>query len=201
MKIRFSPLLAGASGKAADAVAATWKGRAYIRKHVIPANPQSAAQTAVRESLARCVTLWRSLSAVVKTWLDTYGTGYSMSGYNVFVKKNRAHEQIPEALVPVPANPNVAPVADFVGDVTVAATLTVDWTDPAKDGFTNIALILRNQATNVFSAEILDTLASAATYDFTDLAPADVYDVYGWLYNPTTGVMGTVSADPDLTVT
>ncbi|MBA7536905.1 hypothetical protein ES705_29170 [subsurface metagenome] len=201
MKIRFSPLLAGASGKAADAVAATWKGRAYIRKHVIPANPKSPAQTAVRESLARCVTLWRSLGILIKAWLDTYGTGYAMSGYNVFVKKNRANEAVPQALVPVPPNPNVPPLADLEGSVVVAETITASWTDLALPGFTNVALILRDQAGNVFSAELLDTLGSAEMYDFTGLTTGHIYDLYGWVYNPTTGAMGTVAEVMDLTVT
>ena len=201
MKIRFSPLLAGASGKAADAVASNWKGRAYIRKHVIPKNPQSAAQVAVRESLAACVTLWRSLSSTIKAWLDTYGTGYGMSGYNVFMKKNRAAQQASTALVPVPANPNVAPVSDLTGSVAVADKITATWTDPVETGFTKMALILRDQATDVFSGEILTTDAADETYDFDPLTTGLTYDLYGWLYNPTTGEMGTVSSDLDLLVT
>ncbi len=194
MKIKFSPLLAGASGKAADAVAATWKGRAYVRKHVIPANPKSAAQVLVRNSLSRCVTLWRSLSSTVKTWLDTYGTGYRMSGYNIFMSKNRAHEQVPEALVPVPPNPNVAPIIDMAGTNASLSTV-VTWTDPALSGYTNFAMILRDVALNVFQDEILSTLASAETYTFSGLIEGNEYDLYGWLYNPTTGAMGTAYAD------
>jgi len=201
MKIRFSPLVASASGKAADAVAASWKGRQYIRKHVIPANPQTAAQTLVRESMAACVSLWRSLSSTIKTFLDSYGTGYNMSGYNVFVSKNRAAEQASTALKPVPPNPNVAALTDLTGSVAVAEKITATWTDPVKAGYTKVALILRDQDGNVFSAETLDTDASAETYDFTDLTTDNVYDLYGWLYNPTSDDMGTVASHLDLTVT
>ena len=201
MLIKFSPLIAGASGRAADAVASNWKGRAYVRKHVIPHNPQSAAQIAVRESMARCVTLWRSLSTTIKTWLNTYGTGYRMAGYNIFAQKNRALEQVPSALVVVPANPNVPAVAAFAASVAVAEKITVTWTDPVLTGYTKLALILRDQAGAVFSAEILTTLASAETYDFLALTTGHIYDVYGWLYNSTTGVMGTVASDISKTVT
>lgn len=201
MKITYSPLVAGASGKTADAVAAHWKGRNYIRKRVIPHNPKSSAQTAVRESLARCVTLWRSLSSTVKDYLDTYAVDYRMAGFNAFISKNRAHEQVPEALEVVPANPHVSAVADFEGDVAVADKITVTWTDPALDGYTKLALIARNQALEVFELEILTVDAADETYDFDPLETDDVYDVYGWLYNPTTGDMGTVAADTNLTVT
>jgi len=182
-------------------VAASWKGRAYIRKHVIPSNPNTAAQQLVRESLARCVTLWRSLSETVKVWLDTYGTGYRMSGYNAFMSKNRAAEQATTALAVVPPEPRVLPVAAFAGSVAVAEKITVTWTDPALTGYTKLALILRDQALNTFQGEILTTLASAETYDFLSLTTGHIYDVYGWLYDSTTGIMGSVASDVDLTVT
>jgi len=201
MRIKFSPLISSASGKAADMVAASWKGRAYIRKHVIPSNPETAAQVLVRESLARCVTLWRSLSETVKVWLDTYGTGYRMSGYNSFMSKNRAAEQVPAALAVVPPEPRVLPVSDLSGSVAVAEKITATWTDPALAGYTNMAFILRDQALNTFQAEILTTLSSAETLDFLLLTTGHVYDLYCWLYNPTTGVMGSVASDMDLTVT
>ncbi len=200
MKIRFSPLLAGMSGKAADAVAATWKGRAYIRKHVIPANPKSPAQVAVRESLARCITLWRSLSATIKAWLDTYGTGYRMSGYNVFISKNRALEQVPSPLVPVPANPNVPPHVDLAG--TDGATESViTWTSLALEGFTKIALVIRDEAGNIFDQESLEIDDVTETHTFTELTALHVYTCYAWLYNPTTGEMGTISAATGITPT
>lgn len=48
-----SPLMSlDASGTVADAlVFSKWKGRNYVRQHVIPSNPQSTAQQAVREAL------------------------------------------------------------------------------------------------------------------------------------------------------
>ena len=201
MKIGFSPLIARASGRAADLVMAAWKGRAYCRKHVIPHNPQSAAQVLVRNSMGSCVTLWRSLGPELKAWLDKYATAYRMSGYNIFCSKNRAAEQATTALSPVPANPHVAAVADFAGDVGVADTVTVTWTDPVIAGFTKLALFLRDQSKSVFELEIITTLASAETYDFAAVETGVTYDAYGALYNPTTGAFGTVAADLDLLTT
>ncbi|MBA7537073.1 hypothetical protein ES705_29339 [subsurface metagenome] len=201
MRIKFSPLVASASSKAADMVASSWKGRAYIRKHVIPHNPKTPAQTLVRDSLARCVPLWRSLSSTIKTWLDTYGTGYRMSGYNTFMSKNRAAEQASTALAPVPPEPRVLPVVDLAGDVTISSIITVTWTDPVETGFTNMALILRDQAKDVFELEILDTLAAAETYDFDPVTTGLTYDLYGWLYDPIKKIMGSVASHLDLLVT
>lgn len=195
MRVIPSALVAELRGSTAELTAASWKGINYVRRKVIPANPNSAAQQAVRNSMTRCVTLWRSLSATVKAWLDVYGTNYAMSGFNVFTSKNRALEQVPSPLLPVPDHPNVAQIADFAENGSGATNLIVTWTDPVTTGFTNMFLILRNQATNVFSAEILTVLASAATYTFAGLTTTHVYDVYGALYNPTTGVIGTTNTD------
>ena len=69
MKLTFSPLVAGMSGKAAHAVAASWKGVPYVRKLVIPHNPKSAAQVIQRGYFARMPSWFRSLPTDLKTWL------------------------------------------------------------------------------------------------------------------------------------
>lgn len=112
-RIRFSPLVVGASGKAGDAVFASWKGRSYVRKLVTPANPQTAAQTAVREALARLPSLWRSLPLMVRTQQNTYAVGYRMSGWNWYVGANRANEENYQALLITPPNPIIGPVQAF----------------------------------------------------------------------------------------
>ncbi len=195
MKITFSPLIASASGRAADAVAANWKGRGYIRKHVIPHNPKTAAQIAIRESLARCVTLWRSLGTEVKAWLDAYAIDYRMAGYNTFVSKNRALEQTPAALAVVPANPHVVAPAALTADVAVAEIITVTWTDAVVTDFTKMLLLLRRNDLAVFEGETLLIDASAETHDFTALTTGKTYDTYGAYFNPTKNIFGTTACD------
>ena len=190
MKITFSPLVAGASGRAADAVASSWKGRAYIRKYVIPHNPQSAAQTLVRNAMASCVTLWRSLSSDLKACLDTYGVGYRMSGYNTFVSKNRTKFQATDPLAVMPPNPNVPAISDFLG--TLGDTqIVVTWSDPINTAFTKLAMLLHDTAGSIFQGEILTTLTSAETYTFTGLTNGHTYDLYGFLYSATPAIPGT----------
>ena len=66
MKVTLSPLVAGLSGTAADAVAAKWKGRQYVRKYTIPKNPRSALQVAVRKMFARMPLWFRSLPSELR---------------------------------------------------------------------------------------------------------------------------------------
>lgn len=83
MKILMGVGFAGASGKAGDTVAATWKGRQYFRRRVTPKNPKTAAQLAVRAHLARMAAWFRSLSDPFEALLDNIGTDRQLSGYNV----------------------------------------------------------------------------------------------------------------------
>ncbi|MBA7643143.1 hypothetical protein ES703_50857 [subsurface metagenome] len=194
MKITFSPLLAGASGRAADAVAASWKGIAYIRKFVVPANPKTAAQTAVRDAFAACVTLWRSLSTTVKTFLDTYGTGYAMSGYNVFISKNRAAQQAETALRPVPDNPLISAVPDFAFDSEPDPGVSLlTWTDPEIDGYSHVLFVARDKDGVVFIACHTNYTAAAAEITIGALTIGQTYQFFLALYNPTTNVFGTSS--------
>ena len=96
-RLTMSPIVSGISGKAADGVYASWKGRQYVRKMVVPHNPQSDAQTAVREAMARMGPLWRSLPAVLQDRCNQYAAGIQMSGWNWFVMHNRKLELTNEA--------------------------------------------------------------------------------------------------------
>jgi hypothetical protein len=79
-------------------VASIWKGRNYIRGHVIPTNPKTDAQKTVREALAAAVLEWQGLSAVMpdsggagaETYKDQWNIAAGdvqppISGYNYFV--------------------------------------------------------------------------------------------------------------------
>lgn len=196
MKIKWSPLVASASGTTADAVAASWKGIQYIRKHVIPHNPQTAAQTLVRESLARCVTLWRSLSGPFKDWLNTYGVDYRMSGFNVFMSKCRALEQAGDALPIVPANPYVDAPEDiaFVTGVGAAGTIDVSWVDNSPDGYTRMYFAVRRVDGAVFNA-VAARDSDELAYTITGLADGEDYDCYAAFRHAVTGMIGTVDGD------
>lgn len=196
MKIVFSPLIAGMSGRAADAVAASWKGRNYIRKFVVPHNPQTDAQTAVRESLARCVTLWRSLTVPVKAWLDKYATAYRMSGYNTFISKNRALEDADSLLKPVPDNPHVDPMPGFTYSSEPSAdVIRVTWTASGLPGFTHVFLASRDILSNAFLHVTLSGLDATEYGNYVDIITGHTYQLYAALYNPTTGAFGTIASD------
>lgn len=199
MKVTPSPLVSEMRGKTAGLVAATWKGIQYVRMHVIPGNPQTAAQTAVREAFARCVTLWRSLSGPFKTWLDTYYSDYAMSGFNGFIRLNRTLEDADALLKPVPDSPyQPAPEgAAFATGAGAAGTIDITWTDNSIDGYTRCYGIARRADANEFAPSLaVDSDAEAMT--LTGLDAGEDYDVYVTFRHAVTGHMGSSAGELDV---
>jgi hypothetical protein len=86
-----APLLSlDASGAFADTIVASkWKGINYMRLRVIPENPQTAPQVAIRTVLRHGVEKWRDASYVPassKNAWETYAAGTGMSGFNRWMR-------------------------------------------------------------------------------------------------------------------
>lgn len=195
MRVKPSALVAELSGSTAELTAASWKGRNYVRRKVKPANPNTSAQQAVRTAMANLVTLWRSLGTYEKAMLDTYGTQYRMSGFNVHTKLNAAAERAGTALRPVPPNPAIPAVADAAAatGATLDGDIDVTWTDPEIEGYTYFHILARKVGTNEYDTIVtVDALDESKT--LSGLDEEATYDVYMFLSNPTTGDIGTSSA-------
>jgi len=85
-----APLLSwGASGKIADTqVYSTWKGRPYVRQHVIPTNPNSAGQQLTRNTFSYLNRLWQYLPAGALGAWDLYATNSRFTARNGWLKQN-----------------------------------------------------------------------------------------------------------------
>jgi len=86
----YGPLMSlDASGTIADAVTfSKWKGRNYARQRVIPANPQSVLQVAVRQMMKFLSQNWASMSALEKADWDNLGKATSISPFNAYIAFN-----------------------------------------------------------------------------------------------------------------
>jgi len=178
MKVTTSPLVSALSGKAGDVVAATWKGRQYARRRVTPANPNSAGQQTVRESMGRLAPLWRSLSAAVKAVQNAYAASYRMSGWNWFAKQNRVLEETNLAGVLTPPNTALDPVTDLALADAGAGSCTVTWTNPGHGAGYYVSIWSRKiESGEIDAAFTLESegtvLASAETASITLEASKD----------------------------
>lgn len=142
-RVTYTPVVSNASGKAGDTVFSRWKGRAYIRKLITPANPNTAAQQVVRDSLGRLPSLWRSILGWVRTIQDAYAVNYRMSGYNWFVGANRVLEESYLSGKITPPNVNIASVGPITLTDQGAGSCKVDWTDNGAPAAANIVILAR----------------------------------------------------------
>ncbi len=63
------------------------RGTQCVRTHVIPRNPNTEAQKAVRRNFADAVHSWQSLSSDEKSDFDRKARYMNMSGYNLYISK------------------------------------------------------------------------------------------------------------------
>lgn len=97
MKIKWSGIgMVDGRGKINGSVASKNRAGAYVRTKVTPSNPQSIAQSAVRNSFSVISSLWRNLTEVqrsswnsaVSNWTktDIFGDIKTPSGFNLFMR-------------------------------------------------------------------------------------------------------------------
>jgi len=179
-RITFSPLVVQASGKVKDTVFSRWKGRNYIRARVTPANPQSSAQTAVRNSLARVVSLWQSFQTQVKDAWDTYASPYSVSGYNKFMSANRADEQAGSELETSPVNSDIDEASSFsAASGGASGEIDLTWAGGTVGAGYYAYVIVRKDGEDAFTVEDeATTLFSAGSLTLTGLTAGATYQVY-----------------------
>lgn len=87
VKVRnvFGDVYSGKVGK--SGVFATWKGRQYRRSYVIPANPKTPAQQAVRNNFKNAVDAWHNFDALQKQAYGYLATPLQISGFNLWVSR------------------------------------------------------------------------------------------------------------------
>jgi len=78
-----------ARGTLADTLTGSfWRGINYIRSRVVPHNPRSMEQQAVREVLTDGVSKWRfgGVTQLQKNFWNTYAKGLGESGFNRYMR-------------------------------------------------------------------------------------------------------------------
>ncbi len=85
-----APLLSfGASGQIGQTlVASKWKGRPYMRRYTVPANPNTTEQQNTRTAFSALQSMYKTMPAEVTAAWDAYAQGQVLTGRNAFTKKN-----------------------------------------------------------------------------------------------------------------
>ncbi len=206
MKVWFTPIISGARNKVGDAVFSIWKGIPYVRTRVIPHNPKSDDQMVVRNSLARCVPLWRSLEEQIKDVLDTYANDYAMSGFNWFISKNRVLEEDYRANFISPPNRLIDAVTTLAAAAGAAGEIDLTWADGAVGADYKVYVLYRKRAAELSDSAFTlfqkeTTLVSANALTVDGLSAGESYRVVviaehvpTSAFSASTGMIGVAGA-------
>jgi len=85
-----APLLSfeGSGQIAKTQVYAKWKGVPYVRRHVIPANPNTTGQQTTRNTFSYLNSIWKFGSTVLQAPWTAYAKGKPLTNRNAFQKFN-----------------------------------------------------------------------------------------------------------------
>ena len=87
MGVILNGVLGGFSGKVGPVVGGKWKDIDYMRAYVVPANPNTSGQQAVRAKFSQLVSYARSiLSQILQPYWDPFLS--NMSGFNSWISQN-----------------------------------------------------------------------------------------------------------------
>ncbi len=186
------PLLGlGASGSIAKTlVASKWKGRPYMRQHVIPANPQTVAQTLTRDAFGMASNIWKLMGVLgIAPW-DRFAVGQVLTGRNKmqgnYVTENRGETDLLSWNMSPGAKGGIPPLtlvlsSPGVNDIEALMTTPAPptgWTLSSKD-----AMAIRDQDPQ--TGVLFETTEATAAPGFEPLLPglttAVLYVVGGWL--------------------
>lgn len=148
-----APLLSFEAGGqiAKTQVYSKWKGRPYVRRYTVPANPQTVDQTETRDTFRWLNAVWSFMPAITQLSWDAYANTSRFTNRNGWIKQNlsglRSEADLTNFLFSPAANGGT-PAAAMVptpgaGSISVAVTapqLPTGWTIAQA-----IAAAMRNQ--------------------------------------------------------
>lgn len=141
-----APLLSfGAAGQLANAlVYSKWKGRPYVRRYVVPSNPQSTAQTLTRDIFSNLNSVWKLAGALTTAPWNLFATGQVLTGRNAFMGQNvramRGDTDLANMVFSPGAKGGLPPAS--VAFTPAAGQVTVDFTNPTPPtGWTLVSAI------------------------------------------------------------
>lgn len=136
-----APLLSFNAGGAIakTQVYAKWKGIPYARRYVVPANPQSTAQSLTRNVFTTLTQIWKNFSSDLSAPWVAFATGKALTDRNAFLKFNVASLRAGSTWTGYVGSPSAnggvalisAPATGGVGTIDVTATAPtppVGWT-------------------------------------------------------------------------
>jgi hypothetical protein len=180
----------GASGTLAKAIVfSKWKGRPYARRHVIPANPQSTAQTLTRDVFSTATAIWKIAPTLfIEAW-DRFATGQVLTGRNGFtgrfVSVLRAASDLTTMVFSPGAKGGLPPLTTAVvaGSTQLEVTVTVPAPPSGWTLTSVICAVIRDGApatTTLYEVTAGEDVSSPYVVTLTGLTASVLYIVGAW---------------------
>lgn len=206
-----APLLSfSAAGQIAKTqVYAAWKGRPYVRRYVVPSNPQSAGQTLTRNTFAWLNNVWKYMDADAQAAWTLYGSNNRFTNRNGWLKQNVSPLRAETDLLNIVMSPSVngGPIAAGLAITPGSNQLTVDITAPTlPEGWTiNKAQVLAirdqdPQTETLYTSTYGEDATSTYQVVLTGLTASVLYVVGAWFQyqvSPTKLAYGLAITDTD----
>lgn len=178
----------GTIGK--SVVFATWRGVRYARRHVIPANPRTTAQTSVRNVFKFLNDLYKFMPAQAQEPWVSYAQGQTYTDRNGFIKVNlpvlRNAADL-SGLIGSPGTNAAPPPTDLILTVdTTNNQITAELQGNAPPGWTiekaTFMLIQDQDPHNDLASQpqVLEATTSPYQVTFTGLQDLTTYTVTAW---------------------
>ncbi len=196
-----------ASGKLGNAIVfSSWKGRAYVRALVTPANPKSGGQVGMRSNFKFLAQKWAGCSAANQATWEDRANQKIISPFNAFMSYNQARwrgflaptKVFPEATaMTAPTEGTLAAVAG-VRSITITQPITT-----AADGwgiafFRGLVTAFDSAFDNLIGISLVNSTDDVVWVD-SPLVPDEYF--YNIRSITEDGQLGTQSAEVNATVT
>jgi hypothetical protein len=185
------PMLSlGGSGTIAKTITySKWKGVPYARQRVIPANPQTTAQTTTRTTFANASNIWKGAPSLFTAPWDRFAVGQPLSGRNAFMKEFVARlrgQADLTAMLFAPSAKGGTPL-DSIGLAAGSEQITVTPVSPTPPtGWTLTAIIAAAivdddpEDMTDYTLTVVSEASPVTTIVLTGLTPTVLYRVGAW---------------------
>lgn len=181
----------GASGQIAKTVVyASWRGRQYARRYLIPANPQSTEQTKTRSAFAWLQQVWKLSPTLFQDPWTLFASGQPFTNRNAFGSKNisvlRDAADLAAFVFSPGAKGGVAPTSIAITPGATQLSILINTPTPPT-GWTltsAIAAAIADQDPNtgtLYTITAGEDTTSTYTVVLTSLTTGTLYYVGAWL--------------------
>lgn len=207
MAVVTGPLLSiGASGSIAKTqVYSKWKGRPYVRQHVVPANPRSTDQTLTRSVFSFLNSVWKVSPAEFQEAWTAFASGKVLTNRNAFLQQNISLLRSASSLAGMVMSPGAkGGLAGSFSTVAGAGTLTLTAVPPTTlpAGWTVLEAIfaaIKDGDPNTSADFVIQAgtdNSSPYSHAFTGLDAATPYAVAAWFKYQTSSLATALAYGP-----